>query len=84
MKTIEVGAFEAKTHLGSLLTEVEGGAVVHIMRRHRRIASLIPAREGDNTQQALRALDRMAALRRGRRSMPAGGIRRLIEEGRKR
>ena len=40
MKTIEVGAFEAKTHFSRLLNEVEGGAVVKISRRGKPIAVL--------------------------------------------
>ena len=40
MKTIEVGAFEAKTHLSQLLDEVERGALVTITRRGKAIAVL--------------------------------------------
>jgi prevent-host-death family protein len=40
VKTIEVGAFEAKTHFSQLLDEVEGGAVVRISRRGKAVAVL--------------------------------------------
>ena len=40
MKTIEVGAFEAKTHFSQLLDEVEQGAVVKISRRGKPVAIL--------------------------------------------
>jgi prevent-host-death family protein len=38
VRTITVGAFEAKTHLSQLLTEVEKGAEVRITRRGRLVA----------------------------------------------
>lgn len=47
MKTI--GAFEAKTHLSSLLDEVEAGEEVIITKRGRpvaRLCSIAPARSG--------------------------------------
>ena len=40
---IKVGAFDAKTHLSSLLDKVSRGAEVLITRRGRPIARLIPA-----------------------------------------
>ncbi|MEO1018441.1 MAG: type II toxin-antitoxin system prevent-host-death family antitoxin [Pseudomonadota bacterium] len=40
---ITVGAFEAKTHLSSLLERVEHGEEVLITRRGKAIAKLIPA-----------------------------------------
>ncbi len=40
----EVGAFEAKTHLSSLLDEVEQGGTIIITRHGKRIAEIIPAK----------------------------------------
>lgn len=40
MKSIEVGAFEAKTHLSKLLDAVENGDRVFITRHGKRIAEL--------------------------------------------
>lgn len=42
MKTREVGAFEAKTHLAALLDAVEEGATIYITRHGRRVAELRP------------------------------------------
>jgi predicted nucleic acid-binding protein len=55
MKTIEVGAFEAKTHFSQLLDEVEGGAVVRISRRGKG-AELIRDTIGINGQIFVPAL----------------------------
>ncbi|NJK91526.1 MAG: type II toxin-antitoxin system Phd/YefM family antitoxin [Blastochloris sp.] len=43
MKTLEVGAFEAKTHLSRLLDQVEQGALVTITRHGKPVAQLMPA-----------------------------------------
>ena len=41
-----IGTFEAKTHFGQLLTEVERtGAGITIQRRGRKVALLIPYRD---------------------------------------
>ena len=42
MKTIEVGAFEAKTKLSALLSDVEKGRTYFITRHGRRVAELKP------------------------------------------
>ncbi len=60
MKTLEIGAFEAKTHFSQLLRKAEAGTVVTILHRGRRVAELGPA--GDPGCTAARdALDRIAA-----------------------
>jgi prevent-host-death family protein len=41
----QVRAYEAKTHLGRLLDDVERGETIVITRRGRRIARLVPDRE---------------------------------------
>jgi antitoxin (DNA-binding transcriptional repressor) of toxin-antitoxin stability system len=58
MKTIEVGAFEAKTHFSQLLDEVEEGAVVRISRRGKPVAILKQddAISREVSQKALREL----------------------------
>lgn len=58
---IEVGAFDAKTHLSSLLDKVARGEEILITKRGRPVARLVPAaqagREGIETAiQELRAL----------------------------
>lgn len=46
MKMIEVGAFEAKTHLSKLLDAVENGDHVFITRHGKRIAELSAVKSG--------------------------------------
>lgn len=46
--TATVGAFEAKTHLSSLLQRVEAGEVVTITKHGRPIARLVPVNEGSS------------------------------------
>jgi prevent-host-death family protein len=45
MKTIEVGAFEAKTHLSKLLDAVENGDRVLISRHGKFVAELSPVKK---------------------------------------
>ena len=61
MKTIEVGAFEAKTHLSQLLDEVENGAIVKIRRRGKPIA-VLKQDETLSMENANKALDELRAL----------------------
>jgi prevent-host-death family protein len=42
MKTIEIGAFEAKTHLSALLEKVRQGKTFVITKRSRPVAELRP------------------------------------------
>lgn len=44
MNTIQVGAFEAKTHLSKLLDAVEQGSHVFITRHGKTIAEIVPAK----------------------------------------
>ncbi len=59
-----VGAFEAKTHLSSLLNRVAEGEEVLITRRGVPVARLVPAEEADRSdvEEAIREL---RALRKG-------------------
>ena len=67
---IEVGAFEAKTHLSSLLEQVSQGEEVLIRRRGKPIAKLVPIQQADrqNVQNVI------AALRVHRAGMTLGGL----------
>ena len=58
MKILEVGAFEAKTHLSQLLDEVENGAVVKISRRGIPVAEL----RRDENLSKVAALDAISTL----------------------
>ena len=55
---IQVGAFEAKTHLSALLEKVDRGEEVLITRRGKAVARLVPAHGLDQarTQQAIAKL----------------------------
>jgi prevent-host-death family protein len=87
----KVGAFEAKTHLSQLLTEVETtGRSIVIQRRGKDVAVLAPCQQaaarrsaeiGEEVIEELRAL-REAQLRRG--FPPVANVKEFITEGRKR
>ncbi len=83
MKTLDVGAFDAKTRFSELLRQVEAGCVVRVFRRNRHIANLV---RGDavRTGEAAVALDRLAARRRSRKGMSAAAICELRDKGRER
>ena len=66
---IEVGAFEAKTHLSSLLEQVSRGEEVLIRRRGKPVARLVPVQQAEPRQvQAA-----IAAWRKHRSGMTLGG-----------
>ncbi len=77
---ITVGAFEAKTHLSSLLERVEAGEEVVITRHGRPVARLIGARTVDRDRVDA-AFERLKALRKG---TTLGGLswKALRDEGR--
>lgn len=77
----EVGAFEAKNKLGSLLDWVEDGQEVLITRRGKAVARLVPVGPHFNQGTARRAADGLLQTRRG---ITLGGltIKELVEQGR--
>jgi prevent-host-death family protein len=77
----EVGAFEAKNTLGSLLDRVEKGEEVVITRRGKRIARLVPDSGTRDREKARRAVEAIMEMRKG---VTLGGlkIKDLINEGR--
>jgi prevent-host-death family protein len=81
MKVIEVGAFEAKTHLSHLLDEVEKGATVRILRRGKLVAVLqsSPAAARETALHALDGLRTMVSTR-----MPLSEVLELRDVGRER
>jgi len=58
---IEIGAFEAKNKLGSLLDRVEGGEEIVITRHGRAVARLVPNKPGVGSEQAKAAARRIRA-----------------------
>ena len=76
-----IGAFEAKTHLSSLLDEVEGGQEIVITKHGRPVARLVPPHPaGESRSEELVAW--LKAFRRGRR-LGDLSLKDLIEEGRR-
>ena len=78
----EIGAFEAKNTLGSLLDLVETGEEVAITRRGKRVARLVPDTGERDREKARRAAASIIARRKG---VTLGGlkIKDLINEGRR-
>ena len=77
----EIGAFEAKNKLGTLLDWVERGEEVVITRRGKPVARLIPATPGFDREKARQAAENIIARSKG---VTLGGlkIKDLINEGR--
>ena len=77
----QIGAFEAKNKLGTLLDWAEHGEEVVITRRGRAVAKLVPAAAAPDRDRARAAASRIRAMRQG---VTLGGlsIRSLIDEGR--
>ena len=77
----EIGAFEAKNRLGTLLDRVEHGEEIVITRRGKPVAKLVPVGPGFDRAKARRAV---AGLFQTSRGVTLGGlkIKDLISEGR--
>jgi len=77
----EIGAFEAKNKLGTLLDWVERGEEVVITRRGKPVARLVPATPGFDREKARQAAENIIARSKG---VTLGGlkIKDLINEGR--
>ena len=76
-----VGAYEAKTHFGELLREVENGETIIVTRHGQPVARISPmARDEDDVAAAMAEIHRFRRVYRP----TLGGItlRELIEEGR--
>jgi prevent-host-death family protein len=81
MKT--VGLYEAKTHLGELIKEVEHGETLVVTRHGVPVARVVPYR--DEFADAAAAIEDWRRYRREHNIRLGGGvtIRELIEEGRR-
>ena len=77
----EIGAFEAKNKLGTLLDWVAGGEEVLITRRGKPAARLVPAGPGIDRAGARRAADNIRARSVGA-SLGGLKIKDLVDEGR--
>jgi prevent-host-death family protein len=78
---VEVGAFEAKTHLSNLLDQVERGETVVITRHGKPVARLVPM-TGSSMDDRQRAIEQLKELRKGQ-TLGALSIRELIDHGRR-
>ncbi len=78
----EIGAFEAKNKLSTLLDWVERGEEVLITRRGRAVARLVPAAPGFDRARAQRAA---ASIRLRSAGVTLNGlkIKDLVNEGRR-
>jgi prevent-host-death family protein len=78
---IQVGAYEAKTHLSRLLNQVSSGEEVVITNHHVPIAKLIPfSNRGQKSKKS--AILAMKEFSQGR-TLRNASISELIAEGRK-
>jgi antitoxin (DNA-binding transcriptional repressor) of toxin-antitoxin stability system len=77
----EIGAFEAKNTLGSLLDLVEHGEEVVITRRGKPVARLVRETGTRDPTAAIDAARRIIANREGK-SLGGLNIKDLVEEGR--
>ena len=77
---LTIGAFEAKTHLSSLLEKVSAGDEVIITKHGKPIARLVRVVDGDRA----RADEALQELRRPRKTATLGGLswKALRDEGR--
>lgn len=77
----QVGSFEAKNKLSSLLDQVERGAEIVITRRGKPVAKLVPAVPGFDREKARRAAEGLREISKGLR-LHGLKIKDLINEGR--
>jgi len=80
MRTI--GAFEAKTHLSTLLDQVAAGETVLITKRGRPTAMLVPA-DWPDREAAARAATNLRRLRTRIRGATVSEILSMRDEGRR-
>jgi prevent-host-death family protein len=78
---ITVGAFEAKTHMSSLLERVAQGEEIVITRHGKPLARLIPVDVADRSRIDL-AISKLKTLRKGR-NLGGSSLQELRDEGRR-
>ena len=77
----EIGVFEAKNMLGTLLDWVEGGEEVLITRHGKAVARLVPAEPGFNRARAGQAARGLLEASQGL-TLSGLNIKDLVNEGR--
>ena len=81
----EIGAFEAKNTLGSLLSRVEKGEEIVITRRGTPVAKLVPADPGFDREKARAAVQALLVLQASLKGPPLTWeeIKAMRDEGRR-
>jgi prevent-host-death family protein len=81
----EIGAFEAKNTLGSLLDRVEKGEEIVITRRGKAVAKLVPANPNFDREKARAAAAGLRALSESINAPKLGWaeIKKMRDEGRR-
>lgn len=85
MKIVEVGAFEAKNKLSSLLDKVEQGQRIAITRRGKCVALLVDPAQFSQKVDELKPddlIERLTAIRK-RTQRPGSSLKDLVNEGRR-
>jgi len=77
-----IGAFEAKTHLSSLLERVSKGERIAITKHGVPVALLVPVDAASERDRSA-VIEELKAFGRGRKLPKGITIRDLIEEGRR-
>lgn len=78
---IEVGAFEAKTHLSYLLEQVSRGAEVTITKRGKAIARLVPIEQAEQSRVSA-TINELLSLRK-EVTLQGADWKELRDEGRR-
>ncbi len=78
-KTMEVGAFEAKTHFSELIEAARGGTEVIVTRRGEPVARILSM--GDQAEEISALIAEFGAIRAAAR--PGPSVMELKEEGRR-
>jgi prevent-host-death family protein len=81
----EIGAFEAKNTLGSLLDRVEKGEEIVISRRGKPVAKLMPLNPGFDREKARAAVQELRKLANAINAPKLGWeeIKKMRDEGRR-
>ncbi|MHB8382148.1 MAG: type II toxin-antitoxin system Phd/YefM family antitoxin [Candidatus Binataceae bacterium] len=77
---LQVGLFDAKTHLSALIERVEKGEEIVITKRGVAVARLVPPAQR-RRREPLEAVKKIRSLRHGL-NLKGAAIRQLIESGR--
>jgi prevent-host-death family protein len=80
-KTKSIGSFQAKTHLSSLIENVQNGYEYTITKRGKPVAMLVPYQEESTSLKVVDVIKEFDTIRAS--VSGKGSIRSYIDEGRK-